>query len=107
MYGVMNGVEMLFFSHGSSQARRVAILVNRQFFCNFVTQKCDNQGRLLEIQMEVEGAKISIINVYAPNKDSPEYMKELESFCMNSAEKRIVCGDFNLAMNVSLDKSQN
>ena len=45
-----------------------------------------------------------MINVYAPNQDDPRFFKTLKELIEQAdADYDIMCGDFNLVLNPSLD----
>ena len=93
-----------FYSHGESNARGVSILINRNTYCNILKVASDNAGRKLIVETERDNKRITICNIYAPNKDSPgffvECFRQLENFCENV----IVIGDFNLTFDSSMDR---
>ena len=57
----------MFFSHGSNNARGVAILFRSGFDVNIDAVKRDGQGRLLVIKGKLEDNAFTIVNIYAPN----------------------------------------
>ena len=59
----------MFFSHGSNNARGVAILFRSGFNVNIDAVKRDGQGRLLVIKEKLEDSAFTIVNIYAPNVD--------------------------------------
>ena len=54
---------------------------------------------------EIDGFRITLCNVYGPNNDNPEFyvdvIHQIESL---PNDKRIIGGDFNLVLNVDIDK---
>jgi len=59
----------MFLSHGSNNARGVAILV-MSFDIIIDAVKRDGQGRLFVIKGKLEHSAFTIVNIYAPNVDS-------------------------------------
>ena len=94
----------IFFSNGTSNSKGVAILINRAFYCDFLSQETDSEGRILLINLRIEGQCVSIINVYAPNKDTPQFIQEIAEIYVNANGGKIMVGDFNVAMEGSLDR---
>ena len=48
--------------------------------------------------------KLNLINICAPNKDNPNFLKKVWQLAQNEiADHVIICGDFNLVLNPSLD----
>ena len=93
-----------FFSSYRSNSRGVAILFNNNFDFKVLRHKSDNNGNLLAIEMEVENKKITLITIYGPNKDSPEFYNILQDTIEYfDNDYYIICGDFNLILNPDLD----
>ena len=65
----------------------------------------DEMGRFLILYCTIDGHKILISNVYAPNVDDHKFMhdwfKEIKRF---SPEFYILAGDLNLVIDLELDK---
>ena len=66
-------------SFGSSQARGVSTLVNRNFRTKMEKIKLfrDGDGRILIIQFTIDEILYVVANVYGPNTDSPEFYQEV------------------------------
>ena len=64
----------------------------------------DVNGRFVLIDIEIEGKRFAIVNVYAPNEDKPEFFLDLfsEMSKMQAADK-IIVGDFNLVLDEKKD----
>ena len=75
--------------------------------CNFQihSTKIDNNGRYIIIDLTLYDKRLSLVNVYGPNNDNPDFYVELfdqvESF---PNDHRIVAGDFNLVLDIYKDK---
>ena len=95
----------ILFSHGDTNARGVAILFHKQFFCNILSYSSDKQGRYVMAKLEIDGETICLTNIYAPNKDSPGFFQEVFRESAILSEKLIVCGDFNTVLDNNLDRS--
>ena len=98
------GGEIL-FSHGLSNARGVCILFKPGLSFKVHNTKRDKEGRSLCIDLEIEEVRFTLLGLYAPNEDEPEFFKEcfktIEHFDNNS---KIIAGDFNLVMDLDMDK---
>ena len=81
-----------FFSHGTSGSRGVEILINRKFYCNCMRQQKDINRRLLKFDFIIEGENVFIVNVYGPNKDTLEFINELENLCSDAHPIKIIAG---------------
>jgi len=99
------GNNNMFFSHGTSNARGVGI-----FFKNFCDMKInkeyhDDDGRIIILDISLNDEQLTLINIYGPNIDNPIFFEnicgKLQDF---NCESIIWGGDFNLVLDVSLDK---
>ena len=94
-----------YFSNYSSKARGVITLIRKNAPVKVRKVEKDTQGRLLEIEIETESEKIMLINVYAPNEDSPNFFKALAQRIMEKDyDNLIMAGDFNLTIDEKLDR---
>ena len=96
----------IIFSHGSSNSRGVCILFKNNF--DLEIQKCysDDHGRFVIVDITAEGKKYTILNLYAPNEDNPEFFCSI--FCALKdfeCESLVIGGDFNCVLNPELDKA--
>ena len=87
-----------FFSHGSNHSCGVAILVYKSLDFKLISSRVDNEGRYL------------LINIYAPNKTSNQssFFQALSELIpvwevRESNYKFVIGGDFNVALQPSLD----
>lgn len=84
----------------NSHSRGVAILVHKQmqFKCN--RESIDDAGWVLLILVEIQGHKVILANVYAPNIDDPTFFGQLECKLNDMGDYPILMGgDFNQVMN--------
>ena len=94
----------ILFSHGQTDSCGVAILIRRNFNVNIRKVIKDDRGRILICEFEKDDVVFVIANIYAPNKDEPEYFLELVQGLEKVSENRIIIGDFNLVMNPDVDR---
>ena len=96
----------MYHSFGNSNARGVAILINRK------TEKCmqnanvvtDSQGRLVSLNCTINAKEFTFVNVYGPNKDDNGFFTHLASHLEQvNSENIIIGGDFNLVLDTNLD----
>ena len=93
-----------FYSHGTKQARGVAMLFDRQFQGKILKHEEDLDGRCIRCLIKCNDVQICVTVIYAPNKDSPTFFQEKIIRAHNWCEKMIVIGDFNLTLNTELDR---
>ena len=92
-------------SSGCSNARGCAILLNNKQV-KVVKTFTDHEGRYVIANIEIDEAKYTICNVYAPNEDSPNFFKGMIKVIEKHATENIVIGgDFNLTMNPAVDRA--
>lgn len=60
-----------YFSNFSSQARGVAILFNNNFEFKVLKTVRDESGNKLILEVIIEGNRLTLINIYGPNRDDP------------------------------------
>ena len=94
----------IFFSHGLSNSQGVAILVGRNFAGCIVEETSDSDGRHISLRIEMADYSLVVTNIYAPNKDNPEFFNcTFKWVRAMQGDQNIIGGDFNLVMNTSLD----
>ena len=65
----------------------------------------DNNGRFLILDVTVNSKRISLINIYGPNKDNPEFFQGLfQNLELYDNEEIIMGGDFNCILDSELDR---
>ena len=69
------GVEIL-FSHGSTNARGVAVLIKNGFDIDIILSQTDLSGRLFLFKALIKEENYTNANIYGPNKDA-----EAVQFC--------------------------
>lgn len=96
----------VFYSTGSSKSRGVITLISKHLQFKCLRQIKDNAGRVIIVQAEIQGQKIILANIYAPNVDDQTFFGDLESKLQAAGDHDIVLGgDFNLLMDPVLDHS--
>lgn len=99
------GAQML-FSHGTSAARGVIIALRPGLHAVLKLKKSDDLGRILVAYVEIQNETFCIENIYAPNEDDPEFFIHAFSY-LEGEDKPMVGGDFNLALDIKMDKAAN
>ena len=96
----------VYYSVGSSQSRRVVILINKKLQFKCIKQIKDTIGRVLILVAEIQGHTIILTNIYAPNRDETQFFADLEVKLQQAGDYNgIIGGDFNLVMDPILDRS--
>ena len=94
------------FSHGKTDAKGVMVLVNKSSNIEICEWSYDDEGRVIYALICMYGKEILIVNVYAPNEDDPSFYKNVfEQILKYGATFVVIGGDYNLVLDVSIDKS--
>ena len=88
----------IIYSHGDTNSRGVAILMDLGCDYKINNTFTDQNGRFITLDMEINGEKLSVVNIYASNEDDLTKIKEYGN------DRIIWAGDFNLVLDVALDK---
>ena len=64
----------------------------------------DVEGRLLVLDLYIDDKIYRIIGIYAPNQDKPDFFSVVLKFIQNCGTRIIVIGDFNLTLDINLDR---
>ena len=91
----------------SSNSRGVAILLNSNFEYKILSTFKDEEGNMIAIDIDVGDISLRLLNLYAPNKDSPSFFEKVKEILeSNTQTYAIILGDFNLVLNPSMDSDQ-
>lgn len=71
-------VGQIFYSTFSSNKRGVIILIRKNVSIKVYDQKSDTEGRWVAVDVDLMGRRCSLVNIYAPNTDSPEFFYNLQ-----------------------------
>ena len=93
----------IIFSHGQSDSRGVAILINPRLSCEISKTFVDQAGRIVLIEIKVDSFVFSIGSLYAPNQDSPRFFLELLGLIQQVNENIILMADYNLVLEPEID----
>ena len=93
-----------FFSHGTGAARGVAIFISKKLEGSISNVFSDQQGRTIIMDIKENEETVSLAAIYAPNEDSRNFFMELSQALTSRSEHKIVIGDFNLTLDVDLDR---
>ena len=100
----------IIFSHGSANARGVAVLIRNGLDIVIQHELQDPNGRLLLLKALINDKTYTPINVYGPNKDAEtikffQYLSTtLRKSELESDDNIIIGGDFNCPLDPTKDK---
>ena len=101
----------MILNHGTNQARGVAIIINGINNVKIIDQQTDLEGRIILLEVEIEGKPYALLNTYFPNSDKPQKQQEFIENIMNmvadKAHKLVWGGDINIQLDPKLDSYAN
>ena len=92
------------FAHGTASARGVAVFCSKKVYMGIRNILTDEVGRSVIWDLQIDETIVTIAAIYAPNEDNPNFFKQLNEKLRNRSEHKIIIGDFNLALDVDLDR---
>ncbi|KAI5611434.1 hypothetical protein C0J50_11822, partial [Silurus asotus] len=96
----------VYFSSFSSNKQGVAILIHKHFPFILEQVEKDPEGRFVLITGRILGKPLTVLNVYAPNEDSPDFISNMVLLFNHKCNGLgIMAGDFNCVMDGGLDRS--
>lgn len=98
----------VYMSYGKSNARGVAILLNNNFEFKILSEKSDETGNYIVLEILIENKyTFTLINIYAPNKDEPSFFNNLKGIIEELQNDFVILtGDFNMVQDPNLDYFQ-
>ena len=99
----------IFYSHGTSNSTGVCILVPLNIDCHVQDKITDNNGRIIIMKLKINNDIYILCNIYAPTRDHKaqqiQFITEFKQMITPfQNENLILGGDFNLYLNLKLDK---
>ena len=94
----------IIYSHGTTSKAGVAIMFDHKFKYTIQKSTIDDNGRFLIVDIIVNDEVYTLINIYAPNDDDPNYFQNIFVKQLEHANTNIIIGgDFNLVFDIELD----
>ncbi len=101
-------VVKIFYSAYSTSQRGVCILIRKKVNITIHKQLSDREGRWVAISVDLFGSRGSLISIYAPNIDSPDFFVDICSVVKQLENTYVITGgDFNQVRDPALDKSKD
>ena len=92
------------FDHGETNARGIAIFVVNRIYMNIRNVERSLEGQQIVLDILENDQIITLVAIYAPNKDSPNFFEEIQKLLEDRSENKIIIGDFNLTLDVDKDR---
>ena len=94
----MRGWKKIFHANGNQKKAGVAILVTDKIDFNMSILR-DKEGHYIMIKGSIQDEGITILNIYAPNIGSSQYIRQLLTTLKGEIDNNtIIAGDFNTAL---------
>ena len=92
----VRGWKKIFHANGDQKKAGVAILISDKIDFKMKTILRDKEGRYIMIKGSIQEDVITILNIYAPNTGSPQYIRQLLTPLKAQINSNtIIVGDFN------------
>ena len=94
----------IIYGHGETNARGVGIFLKKGMKDNVTNIHVNEDGRAIICDIKIDEYKLTLCNLYAPNKDTPSFFLNIQTELAERCENKMIIGDFNLVMNVHKDR---
>lgn len=92
--------QVFYSSHKSGRRRGVATLTHRSVQFCIDSSFQDKEGRYVLINGTINGVWVSMLNVCAPNDNSPQFMKNIFDLVLDKVQGMLLAGgDFHCVLN--------
>ena len=92
------------YSHGTTTARGVAMFCSKEMYSKISNIYSDQDGRVIVVDIEYYGQRLTLAAIYGPNEDSPSFFRKIAKIMEDREENKVCIGDFNLVLDVDLDR---
>ena len=101
----VKGWKKIFYANRDQKEAGVAILISDKIEFRTKAVKRDKEGHYITIKGSIQEEDITIINIYAPNIGTPQYVRQmLTSIKGRVNNNTIIVGDFNTPL-TPMDRS--
>ena len=92
----MRGWKKIFHANGNHKKTGVAILISDKIDFKTKTITRDKEGHYIMIKGSIQEEEIAIVNIYAPNIGTPQYIRQILTATKGEIDSNtIIVGDFN------------
>ena len=92
----MKGWKKIFHANGNQKKAGVAILITDKIDFKIKNVTRDKEGHYVMIKGSIQEEDITIINIYAPNKGAPQYIRQLLTALKEEIDgNTVIVGEFN------------
>lgn len=99
-----------YFCNGSKSSKGVAILMSRELSFKVIEHRSDEIGRLLCMDVEIDGVVYTLGSLYVPTQDKGKeqisFLESIDEILVQANSTNIILGgDFNHPIDPSLDRN--
>ena len=92
----VKGWKKIFHANGNHKKAGVAILTSDKINFKIKTVTRDKEGHYIMIKRSIQEENITIINIYAPNRGTPQYIRQMLTAINGEIDSNTkIVGDFN------------
>ena len=89
----------IFHANGNQKKAGEAILISDKIDCKIKTITGDKEGHCIMIKESIQEEDITIVNIYAPNIGTPQYIRQMLTAIKGEIDSNtIIVGDFNTSL---------
>ena len=101
----MRGWKKVFHANGNQKKAGVAILISDKIDFKTKNVTRDKEGHYIMMKGSIQEEDITIINIYAPNRGAPQYIRQLLTAIKEEIDSNtIIVGNFNTSL-APMDRS--
>ena len=101
----VRGWKNIFHANGKQKKAGVAILISGKIDLKIKKITKDKEGHYIMIKGSIQEEDITIVNIYAPNIEAPQYIRQtLTDIKVEADSNTIISGDFNIPL-TPMDRS--
>ena len=95
----------IIFDHGTTAARRACILIKKGVNLQVKKVITSQEGRWVIVVAELDEKLALLCNIYAPNKDDPNFFLNIfNQIREESYDYQVIGGDFNVILDREYDQ---
>ena len=100
----MRGWKNIFHENGEQKKTGVAILISDKIYLKIKKIRRNKEGHYIMIKGSIQEEDITIVNIYAPNIETPQYIRQTLTDIKGEIDSNITVGDFNTPL-TPMDRS--
>lgn len=101
-----NWIGQIYHSSYTSKFRATAIILRKGIPFKHKNTIADKDGRYVIVSGEIYFTPLTMVNIYAPNFDNPQFFYNILNIISDSTQQNLIIGgDFNCVLDQYLDKS--